>query len=121
VLLTTVSLTVEKHFCGDNLVDLSLFTATTKCGIDSELQTQHHETLQKSCCKDVVEVISSQNKLDVNSKKDFSKFQKQFVAIFLYSYKNLFEISVEKQTLSLIYNAPLLAYDLTILDQVFLI
>ena len=35
VLMSTLSFTVEKHFCGDVLVDVSVFTETQKCGMES--------------------------------------------------------------------------------------
>lgn len=121
VLFSTASLTVEKHFCGDNLIDLSLFSSTEKCGGDVQQSSEDHEVLEKSCCKDVVELISTQNQLDTNSKNDFSQFQKQFAAVFVYTYAGLFEEKASTQNSFLNYNAPRLVYDLNILEQVFLI
>ncbi len=38
VLFSTVSLTVEKHFCGNFLVDTALFSVADSCGMSVELE-----------------------------------------------------------------------------------
>jgi hypothetical protein len=121
VLFTTVSLTVEKHFCGDNLIDFSLFSPAEKCGMAIEPSSLNHESVEKSCCKDVIEVISAQSQLDTNSKNSFSEFQKQFAAVFVYSYAGLFSDYSDSHTSFITYAEPALVYDLNLLEQVFLI
>ena len=65
VLFSTVSFTIEKHFCGDVLVDVSMFVEADKCGMEAMESLQ-----QKSCCKDEIEVIQGQNELKVSSFDD---------------------------------------------------
>ena len=60
VVLSTLSVTIEKHYCGDKLVDLSVFSSAEKCGMepsaDGKIST-------KSCCKDTTELINGQDEL----------------------------------------------------------
>ena len=37
VLMSTVSVTIEKHFCGDHLVDVAIFSDAEKCGMEAIL------------------------------------------------------------------------------------
>ena len=62
VLFSTVSFTVEKHFCGDVLVDVSVFTDVEKCAMEAMEMKQ-----KKSCCKDEVDVLKGQDELKFNS------------------------------------------------------
>ncbi len=54
VLFSTVSFTIEKHFCGDVLVDVSVFAEAQKCGMEA-LEMATRNLAKKSCCKDEVE------------------------------------------------------------------
>ena len=65
VLFSTVSFTVEKHFCGDTLVDVSVFSEAQKCGMEAM------EILQKkTCCKDEIDIVKGQDELKVSSFDD---------------------------------------------------
>ena len=68
VLLSTFSFTVEKHYCGQMLVDVALYTKAKDCGMsmmkmnDSSLaQTQ---VKKKSCCKDELTFVKGQDQLE---------------------------------------------------------
>ncbi len=65
LLLSTVSFTVEKHFCGDELIAVALFSKVEKCGIESA-ETEREQLVKIPCCKDTLEVLSGQNQLQVN-------------------------------------------------------
>jgi hypothetical protein len=120
VLFSTVSFTIEKHFCGDVLVDVSVFKEAEKCGMESMAKSQGTIT-KKSCCKDEVDVIQGQDELKFSSFEDLD-FQKQlFVTTFTFTYINLFE-SLPKQTIPhKDYSPPNLVADIQVLDQVFII
>ena len=48
VLFSTVSFTIEKHFCGDILVDVAVFTEVEKCAMEAEeiaLEKNYKKTL----------------------------------------------------------------------------
>ena len=66
VLCSTLSLTVEKHFCGSHLVDQAYFSSVKKYGMDSFSNENKVVVTKKKCCKNVVEFISLQNELDIN-------------------------------------------------------
>lgn len=116
VLFSTVSFTVESHFCGDTLVDVSIFSEAEKCAMESM------EILQKkSCCKDKVDVIQGQDELHVVSFEDLDLDQDQLWFTFTQSYPILFE-SLSKQIIPhKDYVPPNLIYDIQMLDEVFLI
>lgn len=120
VLFSTVSFTVEKHFCGDVLVDVSVFTEAEKCAME-EYEKELEIITKKSCCKDTVDVFEGQDELIVKTFDDLD-FEKQvFVASYIYSYINLFEGLPQQVIPHKNYSPPNLIEDLNLMDQVFLI
>ena len=115
VLFSTVSFTVEKHFCGDNLIDVAIFSEAKKCGDYME------QTSEKSCCNDEIEIIKGQDELKFSSFEYLDFSQQVFIASIAYSYSNLFE-SLPKQIIPFKdYSPPNLVVDIQVLDQVFII
>lgn len=115
LLFSTVSFTIEKHFCGDVLVDVSYFVEGDKCAMEAEEIAQN-----KSCCKDEVDVVEGQDELQFESFDDCN-MQPEFLTAFVYSYINLFE-GLPKQVIPhKDYSPPNLVADIQVLDQVFLI
>ena len=121
VVFSTVSLTVGKHFCGSTLIDVSLFSTTTKCGDDAMTKSSQPTLKKMSCCKDVVEVISGQDELDSKSLEDLTSVQKNLLSAFVFSYERLFKPRSTKTLAYKDYQVPILVYDIALLDQVFLI
>ena len=116
VLFSTVSFTIEKHYCGDVLVDVSVFAEAEKCAMESMEMLQ-----KKTCCKDEVDVILGQDELKFSSFEDLDISHQLFVATFTISYINLFE-SLPKQTIPhKDYFPPNLVTDIQVLNQVFII
>lgn len=116
VLFSTVSFTIEKHYCGDVLVDVSVFTDAEKCGMEAL------EILQKkTCCKDEVDVVLGQDELKFSSFEDLDFSQQQFVTTFAYTYINLFEGLPKQIVPHKDYSPPNLVTDIQVLDQVFII
>ena len=115
VLCSTVSFTVEKHFCGDTLVDVAVFTELNKCAMDAE------EITKKPCCKDKVDIVKGQDELIVKTIDDLDFKQQLFVAFFKYSYIYLFEGLPQLVIPHKDYSPPNLVIDKQIIDQVFLI
>jgi len=116
VLFSTVSFTVEKHYCGETLVDVSLFTEAEKCGMDSMEMVQ-----KKNCCKDEVDVVEGQDELKSPSFEDLDIEQQQFLVAFIQSYIHGFESLPKPIIPHKDYSPPNLVYDIQVLDQVFLI
>lgn len=115
VLFSTVSFTVEKHYCAGNLIDVAIFSKVKKCGDNLE------GVSMKSCCEDEVEIVKGQDDLQFSSFEDIDLENQIFITSFLCSYSNLFE-SLPKQIIPFKdYSPPNLVYDIQVLDQVFLI
>jgi len=120
VLVSTVSFTVEKHFCGDVLVDVSLFAEAQKCGMEA-LEVEKASITKKICCKDTVDLVQGQDELSVKTFDDLNFNQQFFLSTFTLSYLNLFE-GLPKQIIPhKNYSPPNLIADIQILDQVFII
>lgn len=122
VLFSTFSFTVEQHYCGDFLVDYSLFGKPESCGMDvqKDMHSERSGLSQKDCCNDEVLSIDGQDNLKLSFDK-LSFEQLQFVASFVYSYLNLFKGLPENIVSFSDYPPPLLVKDIQILDQTFLI
>lgn len=120
VLFSTISVTVEKHFCGDTLVDVAIFTKANNCGAEMQGMDQT-EIVKKSCCKDEIDIIKGQDELKTNSFDDLSSIQKQILVAFQFSYINQFE-SLPKETIpNREYSPPEIVKDIHVLDETYLI
>jgi len=122
VLFSTMSFTISEHYCGEMLVDTSLFSKAESCGMEMQKPAPIEGcSIQKdSCCSDVVIQFDGQSELEV----DFSSLnleQQVFVALFIDSYLNLFEGLDNNIVPFKYYSPPLLVKDIQILDEVFLI
>ncbi|MWW26405.1 hypothetical protein GRQ30_16660 [Algibacter wandonensis] len=116
VLFSTVFFTIEKHFCGDVLIDVSVFSEAQNCGMKTGT-VKHKE----SCCKDEVNVVTGQRELKFSSFDDLDFVHQQFITAFSYAFINLFE-GLEKQVVPhKDYSPPNLVADILVLDQVFII
>jgi hypothetical protein len=115
VLFSTVSFTVEKHFCGDNLIDTAVFTKVQGCGMEMS------SSEKKQCCKDELEVVKGQDKLKLSKFEELPVHHQGFITSFAYSLLNLFE-SIDKEIVPHIdYSPPNLVADIQVLDQVYII
>lgn len=122
VLFSTFSFTIESHYCGDVLVDTSLFGDVKTCGMEiNQVATSSECSLiKKDCCNDEKLVIDGQDDL----KTSFNKLdveQQLFVASFIYSYINLFIEDRLNTTPFKDYSPPLIVKKIHVLDGVFLI
>ena len=119
-LCSTVSFTIEKHFCGDTLVDVSVFSESNKCKMEA-LEIELETITKLPCCKDKIDVVKGQDELIVKTIDDLDVNQQLFVATFTYSYLNLFEGLPQLVIPHKNYSPPILATNIHVLDQVFLI
>ena len=120
LLFSTVSFTIEKHFCGDVLVDVSVFTEAQKCAMEAP-ESDQSTLSKKSCCKDTIDVVQGQDELTVKTFEDLEIEQQFFIATLVHSYFNLFEEEYQLDAPHIEYAPPNLVYDIQLLDQVFLI
>jgi len=124
VLMTTMSFTVDIHYCGDTLVDFSLYQKAEGCGMEkaqaSKIACENPMLSQKSCCSD--EQIVKQGQDDLKVSFDKLTFDQQvFVASFTYTYINLFEGTTSKEVPFTDPSPPFIRQDLQVLHQTFLI
>jgi hypothetical protein len=124
VLFSTMSFSLDMHFCGDHLVDFSLFESVDTCMMKAETTKSSSECalmdMEMDCCTDVEVVLQGQDDLKISF--DQITFDQQvFVASFVYSYINLFEGFDENIVPFKEYSPPPLIRDIQILDQTFLI
>jgi hypothetical protein len=118
VLLSTFSFTVEKHYCGDFLVDVSFIGSADDCGMKMET-TLISKT--KDCCKNEVHKIEGQDELQQSSDFKFDFKNQQFLTAFFISHKDLFIDSQSNKTNYKDFSPPEIPSDYRVLYQVFLI
>jgi hypothetical protein len=87
VLFSTFSFTVEKHYCGEFLVDVSYIGEAEGCGMKMEASTV---SKKKNCCKDEVHQVEGQDELQQGSSVDFDLKNQEFLTAFIASYRDLF-------------------------------
>ena len=114
VMLSTMSFTVDKHFCGSHLVDKAVFSKAKTCGMQMNANSESH------CCTNEKISVEGQDELKVSF--DSFDFQQQlFITTFSFTYFNLFE-SLPKQVVPFKdYSPPLLVSDIQLEHQEFLI
>jgi len=122
VLFSTMSFSMDMHFCGHSLVDFKFFQKAETCGMAMDLSGMDmvSDDLEMPCCSDVEVVVPGQD--DLQASFDVLSFEQQtFVLAYTYSYAQLF-IGVEEHHIPFKeYSPPLLIRDIQVLDQTFLI
>ena len=122
VLVSTFSFAIEKHFCGDLLVDQAMFSKVKDCGMSSHNMDSMivSEILSDSCCTNTHLALEGQDELKISF--DNLNFNQQvFVAAFTFSFIELFEGTPELVIPFKNYSPPILVTDIHLMDQVFLI
>ena len=91
VLFSTMSFTINMHYCGDALVETAMFQKAKGCGMEMQKpSTEGCAITKKNCCKDEQSVVEGQDELQFSV--DAISFEQQvFLASFVYTYSNLFE------------------------------
>tara|TARA_R110000868_G_scaffold145181_5_gene365337 strand:- start:27926 stop:28309 length:384 start_codon:yes stop_codon:yes gene_type:complete len=123
VLLSTMSYTIDMHYCGDTMVDFSFFHEVETCGMEKTqvaISCENPTLSQNSCCSDEKLVIDGQNDLkDTFNNLDFQ--QQIFIVAFTNSYISLFEGTNANQVPFGDYSPPFVKRDVQALHQTFLI
>ena len=121
VLCSTMSFTVNMHYCGDTLVETALFHKAEGCGMEMEKpSTEGCSITKKNCCDDKQLVIEGQDELHFQVDK-ISFEQQVFIASFIYTYINLFE-GLDKNVSSFEeYKPPLVVKQIFKIDETYLI
>ena len=127
VLLSTMSFSLDMHYCGDHLVDFSMFDKVDTCLMKAEKSKTSGSSCENmeiatemTCCSDIEVAIEGQDDLKISF--DHLTFdQQQFVVSFAYSFISLFEGADDNRIPFKDYVPPPLLRDVQILDQTFLI
>ena len=91
VVFSTLSFTIDKHYCGDFLVDISVFGEADDCGMSTA-----KSTTKKNCCKDEQITFEGQDLLQLHNIDQMNFDQQLLVATslvisefqFFYTQKN---------------------------------
>ncbi|MDB4291830.1 hypothetical protein N9954_00365 [Maribacter sp.] len=126
VLLSTMSFSVDMHYCGDHLVDFSMYDKVDTCMMKAEKSKDSSSCeimemeIETNCCSDIEVTIEGQDDLKI-SFDNLTFEQQQFVFSFTYSFINLYKEADENIVPFRDYVPPPLLRDVQILDQTFLI
>jgi len=121
VLFSTLSFTVNMHYCGDTLVETALFHKAKGCGMEmGNPSTESCSITKKNCCDDKQLLIEGQDEFQLTVDK-ISFEQQIFLTSFVYTYNNLFE-GLDKNVSSFEeYKPPLVIRQLYKIDETYLI
>ena len=121
VLFSTMSFTINMHYCGDTLVETALFNKAKGCGMEMDKPSAEGCSItKKNCCNDEQLVAEGQNELQQSVNK-ITFEQQVFIASFVYTYINLFE-SLDKNVSSYEeYKPPLIVKQIFKIDETYLI
>jgi hypothetical protein len=122
VLFSTMSFSMDMHFCGDTLVDFKLFQEADTCAMAMDMPSMDmaEDDMEMHCCSDVALVVPGQD--DLQGTFDTLSFEQQTIVIaYTFAYLNLFEEADLQPIPFKEYSPPMLIRDVQLLDQTFLI
>jgi len=121
VLFSTMSYTLDMHYCGDKLVDTAIFHEAKTCGMEMEqpAPVKDCSVKKKNCCNDQQLVVDGQDELQLAFDK-LSIDEQLFVATFAYTYIQLFK-GTEENFSSYRYYEPPVIRPIYKLDETYLI
>ena len=88
MLLSTLSFTVESHYCGDFRINTSFTGQAANCGMKMSQKTA---TKKKSCCEDVVIKTEGQDELHQTPFQQIDFEKQQFLPALLFSCETIFD------------------------------
>lgn len=121
VLFSTMSFSLNMHYCGDTLVETAIFNKAKGCGMEMEKPAKEGCTIsKKNCCNDKQVLVDGQNELQIQF-DTISLEQQVFIASFVYSYMNLFQGLDSNISSYEAYEPPLVSKEIFKLDETYLI
>ncbi|WP_274476163.1 HYC_CC_PP family protein [Mangrovimonas aestuarii] len=125
VLFSTMSFTFDMHYCGDDLVDVSLFKKAKSCGMEKAIKStsakKECSVSKKNCCSDKQQTVTGQDELQQFHIDKLSFKQQLFVATFVHTYLELFESVQDKNDEYREYSPPLFVRPIYKFDETYLI
>lgn len=123
VLFSTVSFTVDAHYCGDKLVSKSVFKKADDCGIEMVQKSNTADSckvIKTTCCRDEQSLVKGQDDLQ-QSHFELTIPQFAFLSTYIAYQLNLFE-GLEENVIPFIgYRPSLVVRSIYKLDEVYLI
>ncbi|WP_343329826.1 HYC_CC_PP family protein [Polaribacter staleyi] len=121
VLFSTMSFTLNMHYCGETLVETAMFHKAEGCGMEMQkLATEDCVITKKNCCNDKQLVVEGQDELQLQV--DTISFEQQlFIASFVYTYINSFEGLDNSNSSFVAHQPPLINKQIFKLDETYLI
>ncbi|RIA09495.1 hypothetical protein OE09_1333 [Flavobacteriaceae bacterium MAR_2010_72] len=121
VLFSTLSFTINMHFCGGTLVETAVFQKAKGCGMEmDQTTTERCSITMKNCCDDEQLAIEGQDELQLQVDK-ISFEQQLFITSFVHAYSNLFEETDVDISSYEDYRPPLVIRRIYQLDETYLI
>lgn len=121
VLISTMSFTINMHYCGDSLVETAVFRKAKGCGMEMQKPSSEGCAItKKNCCNDEQLVADGQDELQLIV-DSISIEQQLFITSFVYTYINLFEGFDENISSYEAYEPPLVIRQIFKLDETYLI
>lgn len=123
VLFSTFSFAIEKHYCGDFLVDVSYLGEADKCNDASDVTNKGCDSkiTIKKCCKNEVQIIDGQDEIQkVSLDKVTLKKLKQYIAFYA-SYNFLFQESEKQEVFQVFYESPDIVFNFQSFYEVYII
>lgn len=121
VLFSTMSFTINEHYCGETLVETSIFSEVKTCGMDMRKTTSENCSItKKNCCSEKQIAIEGQDELKI-SLDNLTTDQQFVIASIIYTYFNSFETIDEEFNSFNDYPPPLTVRHIFKLDESYLI
>ena len=120
VILSTMSFTIDTHYCGGTRVDTSVIHKAKSCGMDLQKTDQALSITKESCCINKQLVIVGQDELQLSFDNHTSE-QQIFFALFVITNINLFEGLDKNVAPHQSYRPPLVIKQIYKVDETYLI
>ncbi|MAX70736.1 MAG: hypothetical protein CMC76_10010 [Flavobacteriaceae bacterium] len=120
VLISTFSISIEKRFCGENLVDVAVFSEAKSCCEEIPKLNQTNAT-KKSCCKREIDFVKGQDNLVLKTLDDLDNIQKQVLFAFTCSVDKIYVSTPKIAIPHKHYSPPVIIRNIYVLDQTYLI
>ncbi|MFB9053103.1 hypothetical protein ACFFVB_08410 [Formosa undariae] len=121
VLLSTMSFSLNMHYCGDILVETAMFQKAEGCGMEMQKPSSDSCSItKKNCCDEKQVVVDGQDELQFSIDK-ISFEQQVFITSLIYTYINLFEGLDKNVSTFEEYMSPLVIKDIFKIDETYLI
>lgn len=122
VMFSTMSFSINKHYCMEHLVDVSIILPAQDCGMDMNTpETQEGMQLTAvPCCADEHIAIEGQDEVKPAAEWSPEKIQ-VFTSAFLISYNLLLPAETTQTPVFTTYRPPLITENLPVIYETYLI